>query len=1204
MTENNDEDEAIIAFGDDDDDMADLFSFAAANSPQKKQEVVDYSEALASVMPLPRVENHDSDSEDSFIEMLEQHKETTVVDPSIVNGDKKKKDMNVDEKKDQMGEANMKEILDWLDTEDDGSGQAEEELLFIEPPKPASLESTVLKRPTSDTPPPNFETLEQAVKSPKSTIEQIRSLLEKQDFVVASSLRRHLWCKVVCGKTLEETLQCSVADSFQHWEQQWNHKEADLTEWEKAQLEWIQEESGVLANRIVTNLKGDPDLCQRALTSILTNYYNIGKKSSTDEESTSSGGAKDLLLPPVACAILSAGIPKVATAVILSDIVPHYMPILGLTTKEREVAARTLHQQFYLLACYHLPLLALHLDRYLPDWYVGRPKGLIPQTYLVSHLAGECGGAFMNARWLLCLWDIILASNNSSLRYFLVLAVLEKSADELLLLTETPLREKLDRILLFEDDVTDDGFAIEAEEETTSSQANRWVREWTEKAQTLWEGTPLSVLRLLKQSEDEAVKDALRQRQEEAEERLKQKLEAQAKAHQEALEAEKERKADEARTRLTRARLVAFYRQHNPGKENNIEKIMKTYEGRFEVLDAKLKQKYGVGFNPALKPKSKANNNAGKLLSTMNQELGRRTQMFGSKGKEESTEPIENDVAVQRNVVLKVTASEVLPVVCWSKEVNRGMLANSRRGSMVTQTEEGRIPLKYYLVDSRPEEAVASQGKFPTSLCMSPEILLDHERLKQQEDMLEALRGSVHICIMGEGYSALPELYGHKMTAKLSEYIAEDECRNSNCALFFLKKGFPFVSILDGGFAAAHAYLCREGPKVHLQVNHVLTDYKPDISIFGQFETLHNASGREKAQRALQNLFDTSMTALTKNTMRFESLASEIGGGNAAEESHQKSGQNVVTRFFAGHDNNQKKGSDTKRDDDGSKSNNNNASQPGPFLNPFGFIQSPSKHTRDRSDESLVVESVDFEKGGDDQTKNLKEANIGSPTSVPRQPTNTFSLFKHEPPPLQPSLEAKTSDKVESKTGKEQGKSNPFAGIGAAFNNSLKNANSKDSNNSSNNNNNNEQANGSKSMNPFARFGMNNIGNSQNVNVATPFAGLNQLRKNTMARMMQGGSDGNNNNNNNNNYNKVGGDDDDDNNSTVNEESVSFDQSSPAIAPSSNDNDDDAGEEKLSNADDNLESMADSEPITPTTTATTTTPAAAVTSTTTSEGTT
>jgi hypothetical protein len=278
------------------------------------------------------------------------------------------------------------------------------------------------------------------------------------------------------------------------------------------------------------------------------------------------------------------------------------IPLLALTQEERWEAAKSLHTQFYLLACYHLPLLVFHLDRYAPGWYwpkkLGEDEseesvvqkgrnleshGVVPQSWLVSHLAGECGGTLMNPIWLLSLWDLILTSSNNSLRFFLSLAVLDKHSDALLMLTGPDLLEELRRIMEFKEGTTPEGFAIVAEEETSESEADDWVQEWCDRARALWEETPRSVVSQLRTAEDEAVRKALFQRQKRMEEQLQARLEGEAKAYREAAEAEKERKSEEARLRLSRARLVAYYRTHNPEKEGNIDKIMEVYEGHLEV---------------------------------------------------------------------------------------------------------------------------------------------------------------------------------------------------------------------------------------------------------------------------------------------------------------------------------------------------------------------------------------------------------------------------------------------------------------------------------------------------------------------------------------------------------------------------------------------------------------------------------------------
>ena len=478
----------------------------------------------------------------------------------------------------------------------------------------------------------------------------------------------------------------------------------------------------------------------------------------------------------------------------------------------------------------------------------------------------------------------------------MVMAILEQHAEQLLLLTGETLKAEIQRVLSFNENTTDDGlFAIEAEEQTTNAQAVKWVSDWTNRAQTLWEATPSSVVERLKQVEDMAVHDALLERQKQGEERLRQKLEAQAQAHQEAMEVEHEKKADEARLRLTRARLVAFYLQHNPGKEGNIDKILETYEGRYDVLDAKLKQKYGVGFNPALKPKPSTTSTTSKSGNGTNNN-NKLSQLFGGTRKEEMNNKQMKEVNSGEVCVL-VEPSEILPVICWTKDSKRARAAmRIKKASKLDNNTEELLPLKYYLVDSRPEGAALDQGKFPTSVSLSPEILLDADLIQRQEEKFEALRGSVHICIMGEGYSALPKLYGHKMTRGLSECIREDDARNRNCALFFLKRGFPFVSIVNGGFAAAHSFLCREGPKIRLSVQNVLMDYHPEVSLFGQFEGVQNGTGREKTQRTIQGLFDSSMAAISINASRLEKALVSDPGNNIEKQDHQ--GKNAVSRFF------------------------------------------------------------------------------------------------------------------------------------------------------------------------------------------------------------------------------------------------------------------------------------------------------------------
>jgi hypothetical protein len=96
-------------------------------------------------------------------------------------------------------------------------------------------------------------------------------------------------------------------------------------------------------------------------------------------------------------------------------------------------------------------------------------------------------------------------------------------------------------------------------------------------------------------------------------------------------------------------------------------------------------------------------------------------------------------------VVLEVSTTEVIPVICTTKGLN---LATGRKMSPLKRTSETESFLHFYLVDCRPESIAAEQGRFPTAVTLSPEKLQDPDELQKLTDMFESLRSSVHICVM------------------------------------------------------------------------------------------------------------------------------------------------------------------------------------------------------------------------------------------------------------------------------------------------------------------------------------------------------------------------------------------------------------------------------------------------------------------------
>jgi len=898
---------------DDDDDMANLFSFGSSDeavgtdgaaAPAPPSSSSSSPNNISTLVPGGAANDREqTDSPDSFLEMLNAETSNEaggvlggsvgsfVVDPS--QHDKETQD-----------------LLDWLENEGDTEQIVFDDMLTSnnvtsapvpsveqeeEPPSWAAEAPSSAppppEQPTVVALPPTFESFQEALSSNESTVEQVRNLFVKEQQLaeegepagrelLQGTQRAELYCRMVCHKSLEATGTSSLADSFEQWKK--TQSAESIEQEQDIYAAMIRQEQ--LGNRIAQQTGREAAECETDLIQLVQYHLHQNKSVSTTISSSSGNGEaapkdeeeKDVLLPAVAAVILSAGIPVSAAAVVLSQIIPNFMPLLALPPEtEQWEAALLLHNEFYLLACYHVPLLVFHLDRHLPGWYwpklpdhlqeqggadsavrIGRNlkrHGQVPPSWLLSHLSGECcGGTMLPMETILMVWDGILTAQNNASRFFLALAVLEQHASTLLLLTGPELVAALQKM-----------WSLEDVDQNKEPEERDWMHEWWPRARALQESTPDSALDRLKRVEDEAIQQTLVRRQERKEAALQARLEAEAAAHREA----QERKAEEARLRLSRARLVAFYRKHAPEKEENIDKIMDVYKGRLDVLDEKLRMKYNEGFDPSLKPKPPKR--PSKLLATMSQGMGRaKSNASDDDGGAGETGRRPDKVS------LMVTAAEVLPVVCWSRE------AKAARGHDRTRRKRDKSikHLKFYLVDSRSEEAAQEQGRFPTAERLSPEAMMDPERLKQNEEKFEALRGAVHIVIMGEGFNALPKLYNQRLTPKLEELMEQDESRTNLCALFFHKLGLPFVSVLDGGFAAAHSWLVREGPANHLDARAVLVDYNPDNSLFGQLETLHNASASEKAQRKMANLLEASVVTMTRRAQQLERLTSDLEG--------------------------------------------------------------------------------------------------------------------------------------------------------------------------------------------------------------------------------------------------------------------------------------------------------------------------------------
>ena len=107
-------------------------------------------------------------------------------------------------------------------------------------------------------------------------------------------------------------------------------------------------------------------------------------------------------------------------------------------------------------------------------------------------------------------------------------------------------------------------------------------------------------------------------------------------------------------------------------------------------------------------------------------------------------------------VVLEVSTTEVIPVICTTKGHD---LLTGKKMSVSKRTSDTEASLQFYLVDCRPESIAAEQGRFPTAVTLSPEKLQDPDELQKLTDMFESLRGAVHICVMVSEVCFPPEIH-------------------------------------------------------------------------------------------------------------------------------------------------------------------------------------------------------------------------------------------------------------------------------------------------------------------------------------------------------------------------------------------------------------------------------------------------------------
>ena len=190
-----------------------------------------------------------------------------------------------------------------------------------------------------------------------------------------------------------------------------------------------------------------------------------------------------------------------------------------------------------------------------------------------------------------------------------------------------------------------------------------------------------------------------------------------------------------------RYRLLKYYLAYNTNKLHSVDKILDLYHGHEAVLLEELRIKY-------------------------------KAHVLG-----------DPHVLPLSQLCPEVSATEVV----------KALFEEEAAGDVVSEA----LPRRYFVIDCRSRPEVEDTGSFPTAFKLDY-TLLESDEL---EETLRPLRGKKHICLMSSGQATLFEEYYPKAAREMLE---KERRRIDRCALYLLRKGFPYVCIVEGGLLACY----------------------------------------------------------------------------------------------------------------------------------------------------------------------------------------------------------------------------------------------------------------------------------------------------------------------------------------------------------------------------------------------------------------
>ncbi|TYZ60809.1 hypothetical protein PybrP1_004009 [[Pythium] brassicae (nom. inval.)] len=143
-------------------------------------------------------------------------------------------------------------------------------------------------------------------------------------------------------------------------------------------------------------------------------------------------------------------------------------------------------------------------------------------------------------------------------------------------------------------------------------------------------------------------------------------------------------------------------------------------------------------------------------------------------------------------------------------------------------SDSGERGLHFFVVDCRglrSSEDLKS-GRIPAAYTLDPSVFDSPDLIAKNMEALNPLQSQAHIVLVGHGVGVPPELATtDELKTSIRDAVRLDADAINRAALFFQKRGFRFVSALDGGYASWHAFMRdNAGCSPQELLNHVASE--------------------------------------------------------------------------------------------------------------------------------------------------------------------------------------------------------------------------------------------------------------------------------------------------------------------------------------------------------------------------------------------